>query len=387
MDEIELRKMILKGEDTTLEFKAREKISDIHDLAAESVAFLNKRGGWILLGVEDDGQIRGFAPEEIEDCNRRLRSMAKDQIEPPVILDSENVPTSAGIVIVLTIEEGIDKPYQTRKGSAFYIRSGDEKRHVSHRDELRRLFQVGAHVYAEKQVITGTRLDQLDFDRYRKFYEATHRREAPQDEEVLISQMRALHLIAEDKLTLAGCLLFAKEPQYILPQFCVKAAWIKGTELSSSAFEDARHLEGPLPSLYEQSFAFLDAWNQRKQPEGASYNAEGQPKIPLEVFEELLTNALIHRDYFIQDSVKIFIFDDRIEIISPGALPNSLTVEEALLGGITRKRNPIIEQVSLTLMEYKGHGSGLPRVKHLWPRVEFVNNEDAKSFTAILPFD
>lgn len=387
MDELELRKLVLKGEDTTLEFKRRDKIEDIHDLAAECVAFLNKRGGKILLGVGDDGDIQGFAPEDIEGCNQRLRSIAKDQIEPSIILDSENVATSAGIVIVITLEEGLDKPYQIRKGAAFYIRSGDEKRHVSHRDELRRLFQVGSHVYAEKQVIRGTRPDQVDFDRYRKFYESTHRREAPTDEAELVLQMRALHLLDGDELTLAGCLLFAKEPQHILPQFCVKAAWVKGTELSATGFEDERHIQGPLPVIYARTFDFLDAWNQRRQPEGKSYNAKGDPTIPPEVFEEILTNALIHRDYFVQDSVKVFIFVDRIEVMSPGALPNSLTVEEALLAGITRKRNPIIEQVGLTLMDYKGHGSGLPRVKHLWPQVEFINDEDAKSFTVILPFD
>ena len=249
MDEIELRKLILKGEDTSLEFKAKAKIEDIHDLAAEYVAFLNKRGGILLLGVEDDGQIDGFAPEDIEKCNQKLRSMAKDQIEPAVMLDSTNVATSSGIVIVLTIEEGIDKPYQTRKGSAFYIRSGDEKRHVSHRDELRRLFQVGSHVYAEKQAVRGTRLDQVDFERYRRFYEETHKRDAPGDEEVLISQMRALHLVSGDELTLAGCLLFAKSPEFSIPQFSIKAAWIKGIDLAGSEFLDERNIVGPLQQM------------------------------------------------------------------------------------------------------------------------------------------
>jgi ATP-dependent DNA helicase RecG len=385
MDEIELRKLILKGEDTSLEFKAKEKIEDIHDLAAEVVAFLNKRGGILLLGVEDDGQIRGFASAEIEACNRQLRSMAKDQIEPAIILDTSNVLTDSGIVIVLTIEAGIDKPYQTRKGSAFYIRSGDEKRHVSHRDELRRLFQVGSHVYAEKQAVPNTRLDQLDLARYRKFYGETHGDFAPWDENEVIDQMRALNLVTGEQLTLAGCLLFAKQPQTILPQFSVKAAWIKGVELSGTEFEDDRNFDGSLPELFNQAYGFLDAWNQRRQPKESSYNSTGEALVPKEVFEEVLTNALVHRDYFLPDCVKIFIFDDRIEIYSPGSLPNSLTVEEAVLGGITRKRNPIIEQIALTLMDYKGHGSGLPRVKRLYPRIQFNNDENRNAFIVTIP--
>jgi len=386
MDEIALRTLILKNESSTLELKAKQKISDPHDLAAEIVAFLNKRGGTLLLGVEDDGSIAGFEPGEIEAVNSVLRSIAKDKILPPVFLDTENVPTSGGTVIAIMIDEGIDKPYQTAKGGEFYIRSVDEKRRVSHRDELRRLFQIGSHVYAEKQVVSGTNLGQIDFRRYRDFFQETHQTEAPQDEEVLITQMRALHLISGSQLTLAGCLLFAKSPQAILPQFSVKAVWIKGVDIASAEFHDERNLTGPLPDIYSQAYDFLDAWNQRKQPEGGSYNSNAQPIIPSAVFEEILTNALVHRDYFVPDSVKIFIFDNRIEIYSPGTLPNSLTVEEALLAGITRKRNPIIEQIGLTLMQYKGHGSGLPRAKHLFPAIQFDNDTARNAFIVTLPF-
>lgn len=385
MDEIELRKLILKGEDSTLEFKSKRKLGNVEDLAAEYVAFLNKRGGTLLIGVEDDGDIQGLESSEIEGCNRILRSMAKDQIRPSVMLDTTNVATEAGIVVVVTINEGIDKPYQTTRGGAFYIRSGDEKRRVENRDELRRLFQVGSHVYAEKQVLPDTRLDQIDLGRYRDFYEKTHGATPPSDDNEIIDQMRSLHLVIGDRLTLAGCLLFAKKPQNLVPQFSVKASWIKGTDLSGNEFEDDRQFEGSLPEIYKQSFAFLDAWNQRRQPAEGTYNATGKARVPTEVFEEILTNALIHRDYFVPDSVKIFIFDDRIEIYSPGTLPNSLTVEEAVLAGITRKRNPIIEQIALTLMDYKGHGSGLPRVKRLCPPIHFSNDETRNAFVVTIP--
>ena len=344
MDEIELRKLILKGEDSTLEFKSKAKIRDVHDLAAECVAFLNKRGGALLLGVEDDGAISGFASEDIEACNSTLRSMAKDKISPSIMIDTTNVVTGSGTVIVLRIEEGIDKPYQTTKGGAFYIRSGDEKRHVQHRDELRRLFQIGSHVYAEKQIQPGSSLDQLDIGSYRDYFERRFNEDAPDNDEDLIDQMRAIHLVSGDRLTLAGCLLFAKNPQNLTPQFATKCVWFKGTDPSSSSYHDDRHIEGTLPEMYEQAKAFLNAWNQRRQPEGGSFNAQGEPIVEPAVFEEILTNAFVHRDYFISDSIKIFIFDDRIEIYSPGMLPNSLTIEEATQG-ISRSRNPIIERI------------------------------------------
>lgn len=384
MDEIELRKLILKGEDTSLEFKSKAKIEDVQDLAAEYVAFLNKRGGILLLGVEDDGQIDGFAPEEIEKCNQKLRSMAKDQIEPPVMLDSTNVTTSSGIVIALTIEEGIDKPYQTRKGSAFYIRSGDEKRHVSHRDELRRLFQVGSHVYAERQILSDATLDKIDLKTYREYYSLRFKEEAPASDEEVIDQLRATGLLVGNAPTLAAVLLFSRIP-HLTPQFSTKIIWFKGTDLTSSEYRDERHLDGTLPVMYDEAFKYLDAWNLRRQPEGGSFNDQGIPVIPPQVFQEILTNAYIHRDYFIQDSVKVFIFDDRIEIHSPGTLPNSLTIEEATLG-IRRTRNPLLENIAPTLMKYKGAGSGLRRSKQLYPSIRFDNSVERSSFIVTIPF-
>lgn len=383
MDEIELRKLILKGEDTSLEFKGKEKIEDIHDLAAEYVAFLNKRGGTLLLGVEDDGQINGFAPEDIEKCNQKLRSMAKDQIEPSVMLDSTNVVTSAGIVIALKIDEGIDKPYQTRKGSAFYIRSGDEKRHVSHRDELRRLFQVGSHVYAERQILSGIKLDRINLQLYREYYSLRFKEDAPSSAEEVIEQMRATGLVSDNSPTLAAVLLFSKYPQQT-PQFSTKIIWFKGTDISSSEYTDERSIDGTLPFMYDEAFRYLDAWNIRKQPNGGSFNDQGIPLIPPMVFQEILTNAYIHRDYFIQDGIKIFIFDDRIEIHSPGTLPNSLTIEEATLG-IRRTRNPLLENIAPTLMKYKGAGSGLKRSKQLCPAIKFDNNVERSAFIVTIP--
>ena len=383
MDEIELRKLILKGEDTSLEFKAKAKIDDVHDLAAEYVAFLNKRGGILLLGVEDDGQIDGFAPEEIEKCNQRLRSMAKDQIEPSVILDSTNVTTSSGIVIALTIGEGIDKPYQTRKGAAFYIRSGDQKIHVSHRDELRRLFQVGSHVYAERQFLSGVSLDRIDLQSYREYYSMRFKEDAPSSDEEVIEQLRATGLVVGNSPTLAVILLFSKNPQ-LTPQFSTKIIWYKGTDLASTEYRDERHLDGTLPAMYDGAYGYLDAWNLRHQPDGGSFNDQGVPIIPPQVFQEILTNAFIHRDYFIQDSVKVLIFDDRIEIHSPGTLPNSLTIEEATMG-IRRTRNPLLENIAPTLMKYKGAGSGLRRSKQLYPSIKFDNSLERSSFIVTIP--
>jgi len=110
----------------------------------------------------------------------------------------------------------------------------------------------------------------------------------------------------------------------------------------------------------------------------------GIPEIPEAVFEELLVNALIHRDYLVSAPIRLFIFDDRIEIISPGHLPDNLTVEK-IRAGISNIRNPIL--VSYTakgLLPYHGLGSGIKRALSLWPKIEFKDDRDACLFTSTI---
>ncbi|MCK7480117.1 MAG: hypothetical protein M0C28_24715 [Candidatus Moduliflexus flocculans] len=116
----------------------------------------------------------------------------------------------------------------------------------------------------------------------------------------------------------------------------IDAVWFKGSERSSDEWWDQRTITGTLLEQYDGGMSFLKRWNSRVQGEG-SFNQAGRPEVPETVFEELLINALIHRDYFIKDSIKVFIFDDRIEIRSPGKLPNNLTVEQ-IRRGLRRSR-------------------------------------------------
>jgi ATP-dependent DNA helicase RecG len=261
---------------------------------------------------------------------------------------------------------------------------GSDKRHVTHRDELRRLFQIGSHVYAERQPLPGVTLDRIDLNSYRDYYSKRFNEDAPASTEEVIEQLRATGLVSGDSPSLAAALLFSKDRQ-LTPQFSTKIIWFNGTDLTSTEYKDERHISGILPAMYEETYAYLDAWNLRRQPEGGSFNTQGVPTIPPLVFQEILTNAFIHRDYFIQDSVKVFIFDDRLEIHSPGTLPNSLTIEEATLG-IRRTRNPLLENIAPTLMKYKGAGSGLKRSKHLYPHIHFDNNQARNAFIVTLPF-
>jgi ATP-dependent DNA helicase RecG len=126
--------------------------------------------------------------------------------------------------------------------------------------------------------------------------------------------------------------------------------------------------------------SFLKRWNSRVQGEG-SFNQAGHPEVPETVFEELLINALIHRDYFIKDSIKVFIFDDRIEIRSPGKLPNSLTVEQ-IRRGLRRSRNVLLASFAPDLLNYRGIGSGVLRALKSWPSISWLNDTEGEEVVA-----
>jgi ATP-dependent DNA helicase RecG len=141
-----------------------------------------------------------------------------------------------------------------------------------------------------------------------------------------------MNLAGEDiKLSLAGVLLFAERPELVKPQFVVKAIRYPGNQIHATDYVDTEDFAGPLPKIFEDSIAFVMR-NLHKIQAGRGVNSPGIPEIPEGVFEELLVNALVHRDYLVSAPIRLFIFDDRIEIISPGHLPDNFTVEKIRTG-------------------------------------------------------
>jgi len=188
---------------------------------------------------------------------------------------------------------------------------------------------------------------------------------------------------AEGVLNLAGVLLFAEQPEWIKPQFVVKAICYPGTQIHVSDYTDTEDFAGPLRKVFDDALAFIMR-NLHKVQAGRGVNAPGVPEISESVFEELLVNALVHRDYLVNAPIRVFIFDDRIEIISPGHLPNNLTVEK-IRAGNSNTRNPIlVSYVAKGLLPYHGLGSGIKRALELWTDIEFEDDRDGCLFTACI---
>lgn len=375
-----LRGEILKGESRGRQF--RPVVENPCVLASDAVALLNSGGGQILVGILTNGTTRGLSTTQVAATNRIATEVCCEYIQPPVSLITTNVLTPDGIVVVITVDEGVNGPYQTIEGE-FWVRSGAGKRRVKSCSEIMRMFQSEGQLYAEQRTVPGTSLASLDIEAYASFYtEKYPTKTVPADHALLERELTASRLMENGLLTTAGVLLFCRQPERLVPAFCVKAVWYKGNDRAGTEFRVSDKFDGALQEQYEKGMAFLRRWNSRV-PDGGSFNTS-RPEIPEYVFEDLLTNALVHRDYFIDDSVKLFIFDDRIEIRSPGRLPNSLTVE-AIRHGIRRDRNPVLVSFAYDVMNYRGLGSGMLRVLAAIPNLEIQNDVEAEEVTVTIP--
>jgi ATP-dependent DNA helicase RecG len=383
MEEFEVRSEILLGEDSTRQFK-REPSAD-SKMAGEIVAFANSGGGRIFVGVDKQGSIHGMTGAEAEKIGEDIAKIAWDCLRPPYSVLSKSVATSDGIVVVVEIPDGPSKPYCDNKG-VYWVKNGPDKRRVQSPEELARLFQLGEKLYAENQPVTASTLDDFDRDRFSRFYESKYSDAVPDvstDRDAYLRTLENLELIEGNRVTVAGLLLFGKRLPVLLPEIKVDAIWFKGAEKSGDEWWDQRIITGTLPEQYDDSMGFLRRWNSRVQQEG-TFNQPGRNEIPEPVFEEILINAFIHRDYFIKDSVKLFIFDDRIEIRSPGKLPNSLTVEQ-MRRGLRRSRNALLASFAPDLLNYRGIGSGVLRALKSWPSISWVNDIEGEEVVATIP--
>jgi ATP-dependent DNA helicase RecG len=375
----ELQVQISLGEDSTRQYKA--DVRNAASLASEMAAFANSEGGTIFLGVADDGGTPGLDKADVARINQLISNAASHLVKSPLTVRTENIGLENGrIVIVLTVPKGLDKPYFDKNG-VIWLKTGADKRRVNSKEELRRLFQITGQFHAD-ELPTRAGIDKLDKLRFRDFLRDVHHQAYLDDPEELTRLLQNMNLATDDGvLNLAGLLLFAERPELIKPQFVVKAIRYPGNQIHATDYLDTEDFEGPLPKLFDDALAFVMR-NLHKIQAGRGVNAPGRPEIPESVFEELLVNALVHRDYLVSAPVRLFVYDNRIEIISPGHLPDNLTVEKILTGN-ANIRNPIlVSYVAKGLLPYHGLGSGIKRALAAWPRIDFADDRDGCLFTA-----
>jgi ATP-dependent DNA helicase RecG len=370
---------IALGEDSARQFKA--DVRNAESLASEMAAFANSSGGTIFIGVADDGSVPGLSKEDVSRVNQLISNAASNLARSPLAVRTQNVALENGqIVIALYISGGIDKPYFDKNG-VIWLKTGADKRRVNSKEELRRLFQISNQFHAD-ELPTKAGVEKLDKLRFRDFLGEVYKIEFPDSTTDLTKLLQNMNLAADGgTLNLAGVLMFAERPEWIVPQFVVKAIRYPGRDIHETDYVDAEDFDGPIRKIFDGALAFVMR-NIPKKQAGRGINSPGLPEIPELVFEELLVNALVHRDYLISAPVRLFLFDDRIEIISPGRLPNNLTVEK-IRAGNSNIRNPIlVSYVAKGLLPYHGLGSGITRALSAWPRIDFTDDCDGNLFIA-----
>lgn len=331
--------------------------------------------------MADDGGLPGLSRADVARINQLIGNAAAQHIRSPITVQTENLELDNGrLVIVLTVPRGIDKPYFDKNG-VIWLKSGADKRCVNSKEELHRLFQSVDQFHAD-ELPTKAGIDKLDKLRFRDFLRDVYKQEFPDAAEERLTLLQNMNLATDSGvLNLTGVLLFAERPEWIKPQFIVKAIRYPGNAIHVSEYLDSEDFAGPLPQMFAGAMAFVMR-NLRKVQAGQGVNAPGTPEIPPSVFEELLVNALAHRDYLISAPIRLFIFDNRIEIVSPGHLPNNLTVAK-IRAGNSIIRNPIlVSYIAKGLLPYRGLGSGIKRALEDWPEIDFTDDREGCLFTA-----
>lgn len=357
---MELLERISRGENLHTEFKEADVHSD--DIAAELVAFANTDGGQLIFGVTDDGRIVGVAdPDRLA---QRVDQIAYQNCEPPITVVQETVRDEAGrTVLVVNVLKGDQRPYQTKHRGDFFIRTSSGRRRAS-RQELLRLFQASESLYYDETVVLRARLSDLDLQRFRQFFARAYEGQ-PLDEDGLEATLKNMNLLGEHDgqlvPTVAGLLCFGREPQRHLPTALVNAARIPGTTLAGEP-SDAKPVGGTLFDMLEETVRFLNI-HLPTVHRIRGLESEVHPTLPIHALRELVVNALVHRDYTIAAPVRALLFDDRLEIRTPGQLPNTVTVASILQGAAHVLRNPTLYLIVYRAGLVTHLGSGVMRAK------------------------
>ncbi|MEZ5452009.1 MAG: putative DNA binding domain-containing protein [Thiothrix sp.] len=379
MDTQQVQTILAQGEDSQHQFK--RNLTNADAFAAELAAFANAGGGYILIGVEDNGNISGLNREDITRLNQLLSNASSQHVRPPIHPTTQNMTLEQGMIMVVTVPEGLNKPYMDNQGR-IWAKAGADKRHVTAREEIQRMFQASGLVYAEETLIHDSSTQHLNRILLADYVENRYKQTLDELGLPLEQVVQSLKLGKNGHLNLAGLLLFGKNPQQFRPVFMVKAVYIDGTDIASQHYRDSEDIEGPLINQYERALSFITR-NLHRLQAGQGVNSLGKLEIPEIALQEVLVNALIHRDYFISAPIRILMFTDRVEIISPGHLPNHLTVEQIRFG-LSNMRNPIIASHATRQMPYRGLGSGIPRALENYANIQLIDDREGNQFKVIM---
>lgn len=378
----DIQKLRDLGEVSKVQFK--ERILDKYDIGCELVAMSNARGGQLVIGINDKtGAFNPLSYAEVQETTNLLRNMASENVVPNILLEIDTVSVEGGSVVIATIKEGINKPYHDNKGIV-WMKNGADKRKVFDNAELAEMMTECGSFTPDEAAVRDATLDDLDESTIKQFLQKRFAmvlekkgmiddalQEASLDEIAnaiakghdLNKLMRNLRFIRPDgSLTVAAILLFGKYTQRWLPVMTAKCISYVGNSIGGKVFRDKVNdavMEGNLLHQFETIMSFFTRNLKNVQVE-KEFNSLGELEIPYVSLMEFVVNALVHRSLNWKAPIRIFIFDNRVEIHSPGTLPNGLQVED-ITNGTSMPRNNFLFSNAIYLLPYTGAGSGIQR--------------------------
>ena len=399
MDDI--LKQIKAGEVSGMQFK--ERILDKYDIACELVAFSNSQGGKLVVGIKDKtGEINALSYSEVQETTNLLSDIASENVVPSILIKIDTVEVEDGNLVVATVKEGLNKPYHDNKGIV-WVKNGADKRKVFDNAELAEMMTDCGSFAPDEAGVRDATVNDLDATTIKQFLGNRFERvlekkgltgdafnEASLDmicsaiakghdcEKIL----RNLRFIRPDgTLTVAAMLLFGKYTQRWMPMMTAKCICFAGNSIGGKVFRDKVNdadMEGNLLHQYDTIMDFFTR-NLHNVQVGDEFNSMGKLEIPYTSLVEFTVNSLVHRSLNMKAPVRIFIFDNRVEIHSPGALPNGLTIDD-IKAGTSMPRNMFLFNNAIYLLPYTGVGSGITRALDEDVNVTFMNNDKAQEF-------
>lgn len=360
----ELLAELAQGESQHREFK--RQLDNPESVAGEIVAFANSDGGCLYVGVDDGGSIVGLS-----DCAsvfQALTHICRDRCIPPVSPVLEQHTVEGRDLVALTVTPALNrlKPYRTA-GGRFYLRVGRDKQDATGR-ELLRIAQAAGELHYDESPVWGARPGDLALEAFAAYHElqfgltlAEQLEQSRLSLEALLGNLRLAERIdGEWWLTVAGLLVFGADPQRFMPQSRLSAVAFAGPDEDADIL-DRREITGRLPTLIEDTRLFLER-NIRQPARELGFRREDLPLYDRKALGEAVVNAIAHRDYSLSGSqIRVFVFADRVEVRSPGRLPNAVTLENIRLG-VHAERNRRLATLLTQLGQMSAIGTGIPRL-------------------------
>lgn len=364
MTKTELLELIANGENSGVEFKRDDLRPE--QLAKEIVALANFQGGRIVLGIEDDGAITGTQRNNLE--HWVMDTVFRRYVHPMILPFYEEIQVDdQHRVAIISISQGTAKPYVLRHKDRedIYIRVGSISRRAT-REEQARLFALGGLLHAELLPVSSSALHNLSRERLTDYLSSiVGDPKLPDSDERWEVRLCGLGFMAEREdgppvCTVAGLVLFGHSPRRLLPQAGIRWIAFDGEDKAYKALDD-HVLDGPLIALWISNprggrervengliEKLIDAMrpfvSEETEPLGESLRRERHWHYPVDALREGVINALAHRDWTRYRDVEVTRYRDRLEILSPGALQNSMTIAK-MIAGQRSPRNPIIVEV------------------------------------------